>query len=127
MIAAATALMLACGGEQKSATSSAPPTAEAALDRPLPLRLLTVSPESCKVGEQFRVQPNGDRALVLSAEHATRLAVLNFDGHPVQTFSGPEFISANIPAVYLQRPGVHELVLTEGDRHSNSLKFVVQP
>jgi len=95
---------------------------------PVTPRLLRISPSGARVGQGFNVQPNGESAISVETENATRGTVIVFGNRPLVTaYGSPSWLTALVPTDLLTTPGQHDVYLQSGETESNRLPFVVEP
>jgi hypothetical protein len=93
-----------------------------------PLLLEALRPASTRVGEGFNVQPDGQAALAVDAQHAVPGTVIVWDGTPLATSYGSERrLTALVPAELYSHPGRYEVYLRDRALESNRLEFAVEP
>ncbi len=93
-----------------------------------PLLLEALRPASTRAGVPFNVQPEGQAALAVDAQHAVPGTVIVWDGTPLATSYGSErWLTALVPAELYSRPGRYEVYLRDQALESNRLEFVVDP
>src|SRR5579884_1865393 len=93
-----------------------------------PLVLQTVTPAEVTAGAGFNVQPNGESALAVSAEGATRGTSVVLAGQRLATPHGTaEYRTALVPPDLLRQPGRYPVYLDNGIDRSNRLDLVVRP
>lgn len=93
-----------------------------------PLILNAISPVQTRVGTGFNVQPNGQSAISITAEHATPgTVVIMREIQLVTTYGNERWLTALVPVELLARPGRYSVYLSNGVSESNRLEFVVEP
>jgi hypothetical protein len=91
-----------------------------------PLRIVELQPHASRMGERFNQQPDGESALLVHAEHATRATVIVFDGVVLPTaFGHSGLLSAVIPTALLRQVRICPVRLTDGVRWSDAVSFEV--
>ena len=91
-----------------------------------PLRIVELQPHASHMGESFNQQPDGESALLVHAEHATRATVIVFDGVVLPTaFGHSGLLSAVIPIALLRQVRSCPVRLTDGVRWSDAVSFEV--
>ena len=111
--------------DQSAQTTQAQNAQEQIATRPLVIGGLY--PAKAKVGQTFNAQPNGRSALGIKCENHSRSTAIYFDGSPLPTTYGEQFISALVPPEVLTRAGSHTVYLKDRDRKSETVSFVVEP
>lgn len=93
---------------------------------PAPLFLRSIAPPRSQAGKGFSVQPDGQSALSITAEHATRGTYVFLGETRLQTtFGNPAWLTALVPSEVLMKPGRYPVYLSDGIRASNQLEFIV--
>jgi Glycosyltransferase len=93
---------------------------------PFPLVLRAISPQQSPNGLGFNVQPDGNSAISIDAEHATRGTLVHMGKEfLVTTYGNPNYLTALVPKQILRKPGRYPVFLRDGTRQSNRLEFVV--
>jgi hypothetical protein len=86
----------------------------------------SVSPASTPSGVSFNVQPDGSSAISIECERAIPGTEVIFDGVPIPAFLGTDrWMSANVPARFLTKVGVHTIRLRNAQGESDSIVFTV--
>jgi hypothetical protein len=107
-------------------------------EKPLPIQavspqaaavlvLKVIHPDETDKGKKFNVQPDGNAAIAVECENATRDTVIFFGGHPLPTVYGnSSLLTAEVPAEYYSQPGVIQVSLKGSSGQSGSLLFAVR-
>lgn len=91
------------------------------------LLLRAISPQQSRVGTGFNVQPDGNSAISIEAEHATRATLVQMGEKLIPTtYGNPNYLTAVVPKKILRKPGRYRVHLRDGTRESNPLDFVVR-
>lgn len=91
-----------------------------------PLTLHSLVPPSVTTGGRFNVQPDGQSALSLVVDNATRATQVMVGTTGLRTvYNSPRSLSAIVPKHLLKAPCSHRTWLSDGGRVSNSIEFVV--
>ena len=91
------------------------------------LVLKVIHPDETAKGIKFNEQPNGNSAIAVECENATRDTVILFGGHPLPTvFGNSSLLTAEVPAEYYAQPGVIQVSLKGSSGQSGSLPFAVR-
>jgi hypothetical protein len=91
------------------------------------LVLKVIHPDETDKGIKFNVQPDGNAAIAVECENATRDTVIVFGGHPLPTVYGnSSLLTAEVPAEYYSQPGVIQVSLKGSPGQSGSLLFAVK-
>jgi len=91
------------------------------------LVLKVIHPDETDKGIKFNEQPNGNSAIAVECENATRDTVILFGGHPLPTvFGNSSLLTAEVPAEYYAQAGVIQVSLKGSSGQSGSLPFAVK-
>jgi hypothetical protein len=100
-------------------------SAESALIQ-APLTLSAVSPDQTRMKTGFNIQPDGQSAICITAEHATPGTLVAMGNSLLVTaYRNSSFLTALLPKKFLKKPGRYNVYLTDGHRKSNSVEFIV--
>jgi glycosyltransferase involved in cell wall biosynthesis len=91
-----------------------------------PLMLRAVSPDKTQAKIGFNIQPDGQSAICITAEHATPGTLVAMGNSLLVTaYRNSSFLTALVPKKFLKKPGRYDVCLTDGHRKSNSIEFTV--
>jgi hypothetical protein len=89
--------------------------------------LKALYPNSTPQGIGFNIQTDGNAALAVACENATKETVIVFDGQSLPTvFGSPTLLSTEVPSQYYSKTGVIAVSLISPKGASNSLPFEVK-
>ena len=91
--------------------------------------LKEIGPVKTKTGQAFNVQPNGQAAMWIRAENATKTTVILWGEIQLNTtFGSPNYLTALVPTELYSKPGRFNICLldTKTSAKSNSLIFTIE-
>jgi hypothetical protein len=87
-----------------------------------------VHPRETVVGQLFNVQSDGQSAIAVACENATKSTVIVWGDHPLKTvFGSDQLLTATIPQALFEQAGEVSIYLQNETGKSKPATFVVRP